>query len=205
MLPASESIPEDGVFSSLSSTSSSLISDHCSQTDKNNNRLENRAAIDILKIDLLCDESFSQIMKEEEEKEDEEVISDTSFKEVVSDTSSKEVVISDAFSTNCIIFALNKRKRSCYDEEKDRNATYTICDANKLRRIHEEKRKQKEHNGQNKNQESKLDDEEEEDGNQENTNGEEEKKEKDVNEESKEEEEGKKEEMDEDQNEKGKI
>ncbi|XP_015167469.1 uncharacterized protein [Solanum tuberosum] len=159
MLPELKSISENGVFSSSSSTTSSPIFNPRSQAERNNKQLENQIA-DIHEIDLLCDESFSQIMKEEEEEE------------FISDVSSKEVVISDAFSTNCIIFALNKRKKLHSDEEEDGNATKTIYDANKLRKIHEEEG-QKEHNGQNENQESKLHEEKSDDGNQENTNGEE--------------------------------
>ncbi|KAK6792026.1 hypothetical protein RDI58_011107 [Solanum bulbocastanum] len=187
MLPELKSISENGVFSSSSSTSSSPIFNPRSQANIDNKQLENRIA-DIHEINLLCDESFSQIMKEEEEEE-----------EPISDVSSREVVISDVFSTNCIIFMLNKCKKLHSDEEEDGNATKTIYDANKLRKIHEEEG-QKEHNGQNGNQESKLHEEKREDGNQENTNREE-----DENEETKEEQEGTTEEMDEDQNERGKI
>ncbi|XP_049391437.1 pheromone-processing carboxypeptidase KEX1-like [Solanum stenotomum] len=187
MLPELKSISENGVFSSSSSTTSSPIFNPRSQAERNNKQIENRIA-DIHEIDLLCDESFSQIMKEEEEEE------------FISDVSLREVVISDAFSTNGIIFALNKRKKLHSDEEEeDGNATKTIYDVNKLRKIHEEEG-QKEYNGQNENQESKLHEEKSEDGNQENTNGEE-----DENEETKEEGEGTTEEMDEDQNERGKI
>ncbi|KAG5611007.1 hypothetical protein H5410_022288 [Solanum commersonii] len=130
MLPAQESISVNEVFSS--SSSSSPISDPRSQVDINNNQLENQVAIDILKIDLLCDESFSQIMKEEE---------------FICDASSKEIAISDAFSTNYIVAALNKRKRTRSDdddeeeEEEDGDAIKTICNINKLSRIHEKEGK----------------------------------------------------------------
>lgn len=151
MLPGElKSIFENGVFSSSSSTSSSPIFNPRSRAKKNNTQLENRIS-DIHEIDLLCHESFSQIMKEQEGNES------------VSNVSSRKVGISNAFSNNCIISALNKRKRLYFDEE-DENTTKSIYDANKLRKIHEEER-QKEHNGQNENQESKLDQGKKEDGN----------------------------------------
>lgn len=136
MLPV---VPENEVFSSSSSTPSSPNPNPLSHADRNNNRPENRATIDILEMDLLCDESFSEIM------EDEEV--------VISDTSSKEIVISDASSTNYIGVKLNRRKRLRFDEEEDEITIRTIYDVNKLCRIHEEKG-QKEYNEQNENQAS---------------------------------------------------
>ncbi|MCD7463917.1 hypothetical protein HAX54_051695 [Datura stramonium] len=197
MLPAGEPpIPENGVISSSSSTLTSPILDpplpqalHIHR-NTNTNLPENRAAIDILETELLCDQSFSEIIKEEEE----EVIG-----------------TSDASSTNCTVFMLNERKRlrspsTDDDEEEDGNNAEAVSDANKLRRIHEAEQGRKEHDdGQNGNQESEqgergdggnqeseLDDEE--GGNQENNNGDEDIKE---NEETEEEEEEETEELDE--------
>ncbi|KAK4721609.1 hypothetical protein R3W88_011842 [Solanum pinnatisectum] len=124
--------------------------------------------------------------------------------EFICDASSKEIAISDAFSTNYIVATLNKCKRTRSDddeeeeeEDDDENAIKTICNINKLSRIHEKER-QEVHKGQIENQESKLN--EEEGGNQGNTN-----EEGDENEETKEEEEGETKESDEDQNGRGKI
>ncbi|MCD7454339.1 hypothetical protein HAX54_024351 [Datura stramonium] len=100
MLPAVESpIPENGAR-------------HIDRIT-NNNLPENQAAIDILKTELLCDESFSEIIKEEEE-------------EVVG--------TSDASSTNCTVFVLNECKRlrshsTDEEEEEDGNATEAVSDA----------------------------------------------------------------------------
>ncbi|MCD7454340.1 hypothetical protein HAX54_024352 [Datura stramonium] len=117
-----------------------------------NNLPENRAAIDILETELLCDESLSEIIKE---KEEEEVVG-----------------TSDASSTNCTVFVLNERKRlrshSTDDEEEEYgNAADAVSDANNLHRVHEAEQGRKEHDyGQNENQESEQG-ERGEDGNQE--------------------------------------
>ncbi|CAN4102782.1 unnamed protein product [Withania somnifera] len=143
MVSAEEAVPENGVTSSSSSTSSTPIPDPPPP-------LENRAVIDILERDQLqCDESFSEIIKKDEEEE--------------------EVVLSDACSNNCTGFALHERKRLCNDDEDVMEA---VSDVNKSRIIHEEEG-ETELDGQNGNQESELADEEE-CGNKENNNGEEE-------------------------------
>ncbi|MCD7460548.1 hypothetical protein HAX54_043761 [Datura stramonium] len=74
------------------------------------------------KLELLCDESFSEIIKEEEEEEEE------------------VVGTSHASSTNCTVFSLNERNRLCSHstddgEEEDGNAIEAVSDANKLRRV----------------------------------------------------------------------
>ncbi|MCD7460549.1 hypothetical protein HAX54_043762, partial [Datura stramonium] len=147
---------------------------------------------------LLCDESFSEIIKEEEE-------------EVVG--------TSNASSTNCTVFELNERKRlhshSTDDgEEEDGNAREATSGANKFPRVHEAEQGRKEHDdGKNGNQESEQgergeggnkefeldnDDDDKVGENQENNNGDEDKKEnEETKEEIEEEEEEKTEELDE--------
>ncbi|MCD9643181.1 hypothetical protein HAX54_030401 [Datura stramonium] len=97
MLPAGEPpIPKNEVISSSSSTLTTPILNppppQARHIDRitNNNIPENQDAIDILETELLCEESFSEIIKEEEE-------------EVVG--------TSNVSSTNCSVFPLNERKR----------------------------------------------------------------------------------------------
>lgn len=146
MLPAGEQVPENGEIL----TSSSQVPDPPSpKADRNNNR----ESIDVLETEPPCDESLSEIIKEDEE----------------------ESVSSDSLNER-------KRSRTD-EEEEEGNATEAISDANKLRRIHEEEGKNEldeqngnqdsEHRG---NQESEVADEKER-GNQENNNGEEDKNE----------------------------
>lgn len=137
MLPERESFFVNEVL--LSSSSSSPISDPHSQVDRNNNQIKNQVVIDIIKVHLLCDESFSQINKEEEE-------------EFICDASSKEFAISDTFSCIDIVVVLKKRKRTHFEEEEEKeadgNAIKTTCNTNKFSRINENER-QEGHKGNN--------------------------------------------------------
>ncbi|XP_049396320.1 uncharacterized protein LOC125860406 [Solanum stenotomum] len=112
MLPEGEAIPGNGGISSSNPDPPSPP-----KADSNSN----------LETELLCDESFSEIIKEEVEE---------------------EVVSSDS---------LNERKRLRTVEEEEEDATEAVSDANKVPRIHEEEEGQKEIDEQNGNLDSEKD------------------------------------------------
>uniref|UniRef100_K4CH82 Uncharacterized protein n=1 Tax=Solanum lycopersicum TaxID=4081 RepID=K4CH82_SOLLC len=117
-----------------------------------------------LETELLCDESFSEIIEKEVVVVEEEVVSSDSLNERkrlrtdeeedhatedVSDSSkSRRIREEEAVSSD----SLNERKRLHTDEEED-DATEAVSDSSKLRRIHEEEG-QKEIDEQKGNQDS---------------------------------------------------
>ncbi|MCE5166399.1 hypothetical protein HAX54_018703, partial [Datura stramonium] len=106
------SIPENGVISSSSSTLKSPIIDPLPPQERNigritnNNLSKNRDAIDILEIELLYDETFSEIIKEEEE-------------EVVEEDASATEAVCDANKLHRVHEAEQSRKE--HDDGQNRN------------------------------------------------------------------------------------